>query len=165
MTSPTPHSPPPRRGPRPLSIIRTLLAGEAAGGLILMAAAALALVVANGPLAGTYAHALHAELGPLSVQHWINDGLMAGFFLLVGLEIKREALDGRLRTWPDRVLPGFAALGGMAVPAAFYALANLGAGTLRGWAIPAATDTARTETPRGGQEPAPPPPTPAAPPR
>jgi Na+:H+ antiporter, NhaA family len=142
MTSPTPEITPPRRGPRPLSIIRTLLAGEAAGGLILMAAAALALVVANGPLAETYAHALHAELGPMSVQHWINDGLMAGFFLLVGLEIKREALDGRLRTWPDRVLPGFAALGGMAVPAGFYALANLGAGTLRGWAIPAATDIA-----------------------
>src|SRR5690348_9572156 len=141
MTSPAPNRSL-RRRPRPLSIIRTLLAGEAAGGLILMAAAALALVVANGPLADTYAHALHAELGPMSVQHWINDGLMAGFFLLVGLEIKREALDGRLRTWPDRVLPGIAALGGMAVPAAFYALTNLGAGTLRGWAIPAATDIA-----------------------
>ncbi|WP_192710775.1 Na+/H+ antiporter NhaA [Methylobacterium sp. OAE515] len=132
----------PKRRPRPLSAIRTMLASEAAGGLILMAAAALALVVANGSFAGTYAHALHAGLGPMSVQHWINDGLMAGFFLLVGLEIKREALDGRLRTWPDRVLPGFAALGGMAVPAGFYALANLGAPTLRGWAIPAATDIA-----------------------
>ena len=107
-----------------------------------MGAAALALVVANGPFAETYAHALHTALGPMSVQHWINDGLMAGFFLLVGLEIKREALDGRLRTWPDRMLPGFAALGGMAVPAGFYALANLGSDTLRGWAIPAATDIA-----------------------
>lgn len=142
MTSHSRDRTPPRRGPRPLSAIRTLLASEAAGGLILMGAAALALVVANGPFAETYAHALHAELGPMSVQHWINDGLMVGFFLLVGLEIKREALDGRLRTWPDRMLPGFAALGGMAVPAGFYALANLGSDTLRGWAIPAATDIA-----------------------
>jgi NhaA family Na+:H+ antiporter len=133
---------PPARGRRPLSAIRTMLTSEAAGGLILMAAAALALVVANGPFADAYAHGLHAALGPMSVQHWINDGLMAGFFLLVGLEIKREALDGRLRTWPDRVLPGIAALGGMAMPALVYAAANLGAGTLRGWAIPAATDIA-----------------------
>ncbi|SDN79576.1 sodium/proton antiporter, NhaA family [Methylobacterium phyllostachyos] len=142
MTSHSRDSTPPRRGPRPLSAIRTLLASEAAGGLILMGAAALALVVANGPFAETYAQALHAALGPMSVQHWINDGLMAAFFLLVGLEIKREALDGRLRTWPDRMLPGFAALGGMAVPAGVYALANLGSPTLRGWAIPAATDIA-----------------------
>jgi Na+:H+ antiporter, NhaA family len=142
MQPPSPDRVLPKRGPRPLSVIRTLLASEAAGGLILMGAAALALAVANGPLAAAYAHALHADLGPMSVQHWINDGLMAGFFLLIGLEIKREALDGRLRTWPDRVLPGFAALGGMAVPALVYALANLGTGTLRGWAIPAATDIA-----------------------
>ena len=81
-----------------------------------MAAAALALVVANGPFAETYAHALHAELGPMSVQHWINDGLMALFFLLVGLEIKREMLDGQLSTWPRRALPGIAAVGGMIAP-------------------------------------------------
>ncbi|MDP4005298.1 Na+/H+ antiporter NhaA [Methylobacterium sp. NEAU K] len=132
----------PKRIRRPLSAIRTMLTSEAAGGLILMAAAALALLVANGPWAEAYAHGLHAALGPMSVQHWINDGLMAGFFLLVGLEIKREALDGRLRTWPDRMLPGFAALGGMAAPALVYTLFNLGAGTLRGWAIPTATDIA-----------------------
>ena len=128
--------------PRPLSAIRTALASEAAGGLVLMAAAACALVVANTGLAGTYAQALHAPLGGLSVQHWINDGLMAVFFLLVGLEIKREALDGALRTWPDRALPGIAALGGMAVPALVYLAFNAGAGTARGWAIPAATDIA-----------------------
>jgi Na+:H+ antiporter, NhaA family len=132
-----PSSPEPRR-----SVLRSMLTGEAAGGLVLMAASALALIVANSPLAEDYAHALHAPLGPLGVQHWINDGLMAVFFLLVGLEIKREALAGRLRTWPDRLLPGAAALGGMAVPALVYAALNLGSGALRGWAIPAATDIA-----------------------
>ena len=128
--------------PRPLSAIRNALASEAAGGLVLMAAAACALVVANTSLADAYARALHASFGTLSVQHWINDGLMAVFFLLVGLEIKREALDGGLRTWPDRVLPGIAAFGGMAVPALVYLAFNAGTGTARGWAIPAATDIA-----------------------
>ncbi|WP_296746729.1 Na+/H+ antiporter NhaA, partial [Mesorhizobium sp.] len=75
---------------KPRSILREFLDGEAAGGIILMAAAALALIVANSPLAGSYFSVLHAYLGPLSVSHWINDGLMAVFFLLVGLEIKRE---------------------------------------------------------------------------
>jgi NhaA family Na+:H+ antiporter len=75
--------------------------------------------------------------------HWVNDGLMAVFFLLVGLEIKRELLDGRLRTWPDRILPGVAALGGMLLPALVYAAVNRHSPeTLRGWAIPAATDIA-----------------------
>ncbi len=128
--------------PRPLSAIRAALTSEAGGGLVLMAAAAAALVVANSALGPAYAQALHAYLGPLSVQHWINDGLMAVFFLLVGLEIKREALDGRLRTWPDRALPGLAALGGMVVPALVYLAFNAGGGTARGWAIPAATDIA-----------------------
>ena len=90
------------RDERPKSILREFLDGEAAGGIILMVAAALALIVANSPLAGTYFAALHAYLGPLSVSHWINDGLMAVFFLLVGLEIKREMLDGQLSTWPQR---------------------------------------------------------------
>ena len=145
----SPMTPPPPTGlprpeiiRRPISAIRRALTSEAAGGLILMGAAALALVVANSGLADVYVQALHAQLGPLGVQHWINDGLMAGFFLLVGLEIKREALDGGLRRWPDRMLPGICALGGMVVPALVYAAFNLGAGTLRGWAIPAATDIA-----------------------
>lgn len=108
-----------------------------------MTSAALALIVANSPLADAYFGALKTYLGPLSVLHWINDGLMAVFFLLVGLEIKRELLDGRLRTWPDRILPGFAALGGMLLPALVYAAVNWHSPeTLRGWAIPAATDIA-----------------------
>ncbi len=102
-----------------------------------MASAALALAVANSPLSATYFAALKTYLGPLSVLHWVNDALMAVFFLLVGLEIKREVLDGRLRTWPDRILPGLAALGGMAAPAFVYAAVNWNSPeTLRGWAIP-----------------------------
>ncbi len=123
------------------SALRRFLEGQSSAGLVLMGAAALALVIANSPLAGTYEAVLHAYLGPLSVEHWINDGLMAVFFLLVGLEIKREALDGQLSTWPRRALPGIAAAGGMAVPALVFLLLNP-AETAHGWAIPAATDIA-----------------------
>lgn len=124
-------------------MLRAFLHSEAAGGLILMAAAALAMIVANSPLAGTYQGALKAYLGPLSVLHWINDALMAVFFLLVGLEIKREMLDGQLSTGPRRVLPGIAAAGGMAAPAMIYVAFNWSdPATLRGWAIPTATDIA-----------------------
>jgi Na+/H+ antiporter NhaA len=98
---------------RPLSAVRAFLRSESAGGLLLMGSAALALVVANSPLADGYFHALHIYVGGLSVGHWVNDGLMAVFFLLVGLEIKRETVDGELSTWSRRVLPGVAALGGM----------------------------------------------------
>ncbi|MES2754698.1 MAG: Na+/H+ antiporter NhaA [Pseudomonadota bacterium] len=130
-----------RRGP--ISAIRRFLHNEAAGGIVLMLAAALALLCANGPFADAYAEALHAKLGPLSLLHWINDGLMALFFLLVGLEIKREIVDGHLASWPDRLLPAIAATGGMAVPALVYlAIAGATPGLARGWAIPAATDIA-----------------------
>ncbi|MBX3573034.1 MAG: Na+/H+ antiporter NhaA [Mesorhizobium sp.] len=128
---------------RQKSIFREFLDSEASGGIVLMAAAALALIVANSPLAPTYFAALKAYVGPLSVSHWINDALMAVFFLLVGLEIKREVLDGQLSTWPRRILPGLAAAGGMAVPALIYAALNWGnPETMRGWAIPTATDIA-----------------------
>ncbi len=128
---------------RPLSALRAFLDSSASGGLVLMGAAALALIVANSPLAPAYFGALHTYLGPLSLEHWINDGLMAVFFLLVGLEIKREMLDGRLATWPHRLLPGLAAAGGMAVPAAIYVALNAGnPQALGGWAIPSATDIA-----------------------
>ena len=111
--------------------------------MLLMAVAALAIVVANSPLAPHYFSALKSYLGPLSVLHWINDALMAVFFLLVGLEIKREMMDGQLSTWSRRVLPGFAALGGMVGPALIYVAFN-GSDpvALRGWAIPAATGIA-----------------------
>jgi len=76
------------------SALRAFLESEAAGGLVLIAAAAIALALANSMLAPTYFGLLEAKLGPLSVLHWINDGLMALFFLLVGLEMKRELVDG-----------------------------------------------------------------------
>lgn len=123
------------------SAIRAFLDSQSSAGLVLMAAAALALIIANSPLRAGYEAILHSPLGPLSLAHWINDGLMALFFLLVGLEIKREMLDGQLSTWPRRVLPGIAAAGGMAVPALVYLAFNQGP-TAAGWAIPAATDIA-----------------------
>lgn len=128
---------------RAIPAIRAFLATESSGGILLMASAAAALLVANSPLGAAYFHALHVKVGGLSLSHWINDGLMAVFFLLVGLEIKRETLDGELSSWSRRVLPGVAAFGGMLVPALIYLGFNLGSPeTLRGWAIPAATDIA-----------------------
>jgi NhaA family Na+:H+ antiporter len=115
------------------SALREFLASEAAGGIILMIVAVLAMTVANGPFAEAYFHFLHAQtgpelsnkLGPMTVHLWINDALMAVFFLLVGLEIKREFVDGRLVTWQQRRLPFIAALGGMAAPAlVFLAVAS-----------------------------------------
>jgi len=133
------------------SALRKFLSSEAAGGILLMAAAALALIVANSPLYPFYYNALHAptgpvlteKLGPMNAHLWINDGLMAIFFLLVGLEIKREFVDGRLATWSQRRLPAIAAAAGMIVPAVIY-LGVIGgdAALLNGWAIPAATDIA-----------------------
>lgn len=129
--------------PRPRSALRELWRHEAAGGVLLMLAAAAALILANSPAADAYFGLLKLKLGPLSVLHWINDALMAIFFLQVGLEIKRELLDGHLATWRDRTLPMFAAVGGMVAPAAFYLAVTSGNPELRvGWAIPAATDIA-----------------------
>lgn len=133
------------------SALREFLASEAAGGILLMAAAALAMFAANSLFAEDYFHFVHAvigpeltpKLGPMTVHLWINDGLMAIFFLLVGLEIKREFVDGHLSTWADRRLPVIAAVAGMLVPAAIYlAVAGGDAALVRGWAIPAATDIA-----------------------
>jgi NhaA family Na+:H+ antiporter len=123
------------------SVIRRFLESQPSAGLVLMGAAVLALIIANSPLGSNYETSLHAYFGPLSVGHWINDGLMAVFFLFVGLEIKREMLDGQLSTWSRRILPGIAAVGGMVIPALVYLAFNRGP-TAAGWAIPAATDIA-----------------------
>ncbi|MBC8119702.1 MAG: Na+/H+ antiporter NhaA [Burkholderiaceae bacterium] len=128
---------------RPVSVLRGMLQGEAGGGVVLMVAAAVALAVANSPFAPSYFGLLKTYVGGLSVLHWINDALMAVFFLLIGLEIKREFLDGQLATWRHRALPGIAAAGGMIAPAIIYIVLNLDTSeTLRGWAIPTATDIA-----------------------
>src|SRR3569833_135039 len=136
---------------RTLSTLKQFLADEAIGGIVLIAAAALAMILANSPLAGEYFHLLHAEtgpvlapaIGPMTVHLWINDGLMALFFLLVGLEIKREIVAGELSRPADRRLPLVAALAGMAVPAMIYLAISWDDPSLRpGWAIPAATDIA-----------------------
>jgi NhaA family Na+:H+ antiporter len=132
-----------KESPRALAIFASFLASESAGGLVLMGAALAAIIVANSPMASLYFAALHSVWGGLSVELWINDGLMAIFFLMVGLEIKREVLAGGLASWGQRALPGFAAAGGMLVPALIYVGINMGnPETLSGWAIPAATDIA-----------------------
>lgn len=134
---------PDKQTPRALAVLASFLASESAGGIVLMGAALAAIIVANSPMAAFYFAALHSVWGGLSVELWINDGLMAIFFLMVGLEIKREVLAGGLATWGQRALPGFAAAGGMLVPALIYVGINSGnAETLSGWAIPAATDIA-----------------------
>ncbi|TCH96333.1 Na+/H+ antiporter NhaA [Roseococcus sp. SYP-B2431] len=125
----------------PPSALRRFLDNQSSAGLVLMGAAALALLIANSPFRPDYEGLLQRHVGPLSVEHWINDGLMAVFFVLVGLEIKREAVVGQLSTWSRRALPGIAAAGGMAVPALVYLAFNPGL-TAHGWAIPAATDIA-----------------------
>jgi NhaA family Na+:H+ antiporter len=124
---------------RALESLQDFLRLEAAGGLVLMGTAALSLLVANSPLAAGYdalvSLPLQISVGTAGIAKplllWINDGLMAVFFLLVGLELKREVLEGQLSSLRDAALPMFAAAGGMAAPAA-----------LKGWAIPAATDIA-----------------------
>ena len=133
------------------SAMRDFLVNEASGGIVLIAAAVLAMVAANSAFADQYFHLLHLAtgpvlldaLGPMTVHLWINDGLMAVFFLLVGLEIKREFVDGRLASWDRRRLPFIAAAAGMAFPALIYlAVVGFDPAILRGWAIPAATDIA-----------------------
>ncbi|MEM6901976.1 MAG: Na+/H+ antiporter NhaA [Pseudomonadota bacterium] len=138
--------------PNPLRFIKDFLKTEAAGGIILMITAAVALIISNSALSGAYTGLLDTKItfaiaGLVNIDKplllWINDGLMAIFFLLVGLEIKRELLIGELSSWKKSSLPVFTAIGGMAIPAAFYVAVNWGnPDTINGWAIPAATDIA-----------------------
>lgn len=122
--------------------------GEAGAGVLLILVAALALVAANSPFAEGWHHLFHGRLGwtpiaKLDSWHlWINDALMAVFFFTVGLEIKREFLQGQLSTPPRRRLPILAAGAGMIVPAVIYLMVSGGGELARGWAIPAATDIA-----------------------
>ena len=131
--------------------LRDFLQKESAGGILLMVAAALAVVVANSPLAELYRGWLDlpvvAGIGGAVIDKplllWINDGLMAVFFFLVGLEVKREIMTGQLSSWRQASLPLIMAIGGMGIPAIIYATLNWGdPTTISGWAIPAATDIA-----------------------
>lgn len=123
--------------------IKHFFQSEQASGIILMLAALLGLMVANSTASGAYFGLLEAKIGGMSVLHWVNDGLMAVFFLFVGLEVKRELLQGELSDNQKRFLPAIAAMGGLALPALIYLLfAGREAPLAQGWAIPAATDIA-----------------------
>ncbi|MCH7517512.1 MAG: Na+/H+ antiporter NhaA [Candidatus Dadabacteria bacterium] len=136
---------------RALEAIQEFLKLESASGIILVGAAVLALIISNSPLSSLYDLFLDTpveiRIGALHLAKplllWINDGLMAIFFLLIGLEVKREILDGQLSSISQVALPGIAAIGGMAIPALIYIIFNISnASALNGWAIPSATDIA-----------------------
>jgi Na+:H+ antiporter, NhaA family len=138
-------------GSKKKSAVRRFFDTEAAGGLLLITAAGIALLLANSGFGDAYRHLVHLEtgpalspkLGPMTIELWVNDGLMALFFMLVGLEIKRELLEGDLARPDRRRLPIIAAAAGMALPALLYLLVAGGDPLVaRGWAIPAATDIA-----------------------
>ncbi|MCS7081424.1 MAG: Na+/H+ antiporter NhaA [Bacteroidetes bacterium] len=139
-----------RQGERPRSPLQEFLEHEAASGLLLILATVLALIAANSPLAGAYQALLHVPIrlgfGPVLIDKplllWINDGLMAIFFLLIGLEIKRELRFGELSNPRQAMLPVTAAVGGALVPALLFMSLNAGTPYERGWAIPMATDIA-----------------------
>lgn len=142
MSSPENHA---------IPFFKEFLKKESASGILLMIAAVLAIIVANSPLSGLYHDLLdipvEIRIGALHIAKplilWINDGLMAIFFFLIGLELKRELIEGELSEPKKIILPAFAAVGGMLVPAVIYAALNWNDPlALKGWAIPAATDIA-----------------------
>lgn len=131
--------------------LKDFLKQESAGGILLIIAAALALIIANTPLADAYFGTLNTKLnvsfGSFEINKglilWINDGLMAVFFFLIGLEVKREIIEGQLSSWDKASLPLIAAIGGMAIPALIFVAFNWNSPeSINGWAIPAATDIA-----------------------
>lgn len=115
---------------------------EKTGGLILIACTILSLVLANSGVEEQYLHFWHVKVAGMSIGHWINDGLMTLFFLLIGLELEREIYKGELSNFKDALLPIFAAVGGMFIPAAIYTAFNFGTPTQSGIGIPTATDIA-----------------------
>jgi NhaA family Na+:H+ antiporter len=133
------------------SFIKSFFKMESSGGILLFIAAVIAIIIANSPLASYHelllSTPMEIRIGSLEIAKplllWINDGLMAIFFFLVGLELKRELLEGELSDPKNIILPGIGAVGGMLVPALIYVYFNQGDEVaIRGWAIPAATDIA-----------------------
>ena len=137
-------------GPVILRPLVDFLHTEAAGGVVLMAATVVALAWANSPFKESYYDLWHTHLSislgthslDLDLQEWVNDGLMAIFFFVVGLEIKRELVEGELREPRRAAMPAIAAVGGMLVPALIYFAINAGGDGAQGWGIPMATDIA-----------------------
>jgi NhaA family Na+:H+ antiporter len=115
---------------------------EKGGGVLLIACTVVSLLLANSSFSETYLHLWHLDFADLSIEHWINEGLMAVFFFLIGLELKREIFVGELSNFKNALLPVFAAVGGMLIPAAIYAFFNYGTITQSGAGIPMATDIA-----------------------
>jgi NhaA family Na+:H+ antiporter len=139
-----------RSGPLFIAPLRNFLRTETAGGVVLVVAALVALGWANSPWKASYEELWHTRLAiefggrslDLDLREWVNDGLMAIFFFVVGLEIKRELVEGELRGARRAALPAVGALGGMVVPALVYVAINAGGEGARGWGIPMATDIA-----------------------
>lgn len=135
---------------RILTPLEEFIHRQTTSGVLLMICTVVALVIANGPLYEKYEHLLHTEIGvnvgsaafSLSLHHWINEALMAMFFFIMGLELKRELTVGELSAPSQALLPIMAAIGGMAVPAAFYVAVNFNEASISGWGIPMATDIA-----------------------
>ncbi|TAE84279.1 MAG: Na+/H+ antiporter NhaA [Alphaproteobacteria bacterium] len=138
--------------PSPSSAWKRFVALEISGSIVLIAATIIAMICANSSIAPHYYHMLHMKIGVhvndlfvinYSVEHWINDGLMVLFFFVVGMEIKRELKEGELCTRQKAILPFLAAVGGVVSPALIFSALNWGdETTMRGWAIPSATDIA-----------------------
>ena len=135
---------------RVASVLDTFLKDESIGGKLILFAALLSLIVVNSPFNDEFNNFWHTKLSigsgswglTLDLRHWVNEGLMAFFFLVVGLEIKRELVKGELKNKKSAILPIGAAIGGMIVPALFYALLNFNSQATQGWGIPIATDIA-----------------------
>ncbi|MDX8413886.1 MAG: Na+/H+ antiporter NhaA [Mariprofundales bacterium] len=134
-----------------MKMIDEFIAKESASGIVLIFVTVFALVLSNSPVSSMYDAFLHVQMAiqvgslglDMSLYHWVNDGLMAVFFLLIGLEVKREVIEGHLSSLRQVVLPGVAAVGGMAVPAFIYLIFNYNdVVSSNGWAIPTATDIA-----------------------
>ena len=123
-------------------LFRDFFESEKAGGLLLLLVTLLSLALANSPIQANYIGFWETEIGHHSITHWINDGLMTIFFLLIGLELERELYGGELSNFKNAALPVFGALGGMLIPAGVFLVFNLGTQTQNGAGIPMATDIA-----------------------